>query len=90
MFRINHFTAKNLMKKNIIRSFMVYLSDYLSFILFFTSLISVFYLFIFDTSFLASIGVYTNELTLGIMSFIAVSEITILYFVVHYIIVLTQ
>lgn len=84
MFRINHFTAKSLMKNNIIRSFFVYLSDYLSLILFFTSLISVFYLFIFDTTFLTSIGVYTNELTLGIVSFIAVSEITILYFIYYY------
>lgn len=84
MFRINYFTAKSLMKNNIIRSFFVYLSDYLSLILFFTSLISVFYLFIFDTTFLTSIGVYTNELTLGIVSFIAVSEITILYFIYYY------
>ncbi len=84
MFRINHFTAKSLMKNNIIRSFFFYLSDYLSLALCLTSLMSVIYLFIFDTSFLASIGVYTNELTLGIVSFIAVSEITILYFIYYY------
>ncbi len=84
MFRINHFTAKSLMKNNIIRSFFFYLSDYLSLALCLTSLMSIIYLFIFDTSFLASIGVYTNELTLGIVSFIAVSEITILYFIYYY------
>lgn len=84
MFRMNHFTAKSLMKNNIIRSFLIYLSDYLSLVLFFTSLLSVIYLFIFDTSFLASVGVFKNELTLGVTSFIAVSEITALYFIYYY------
>ena len=84
MFRMNRFTAKSLMKNNIIRSFLIYLSDYLSLVLFFTSLLSVIYLFIFDTSFLASVGVFKNELTLGVTSLIAVSEITALYFIYYY------
>ena len=84
MYAMNFLSAHQLMKGNVIKSFTAYLSDILSFILFVTSSVSVIYFFLFDTSFLASIGVYENELTLGIASFFAVIELTALYFIHFY------
>ncbi len=84
MFTLNYLSAKSFMKNNLLRSFAVYSSDLLSLLLFFTSLISVIYFFLFDTKFFASLGVFTNEVTLGLASFIAVIEITALYFIHFY------
>lgn len=84
MYTINFINAKSMMKNNILRSFTVYVSEYLSLLLFITSLISVIYLFLFDTTFLDSLGVYSNDIILGIVSFFAVAEIMTLYFVYYY------
>ncbi len=84
MYTMNYLTAKSLIKNNIVRSFAVYCSDFLSFLLLITSSVSVIYLFIFDTTFFTSIGVFTNDLTLGIASFLAVTEITALYYIHYY------
>jgi len=55
------------MTKTYLKNFIIYLSDYLSFALFLSTVFFVLYFLLFDTSYLASYGVFKNELILGIV-----------------------
>ncbi len=72
------------MGKNYIKNFVVYLSDYLSFILFVITTCCILYFFIFDTTFLGSFGIFENELLLGLVSATASIEIIALFLSYYY------
>lgn len=72
------------MMKTYFKNFAIYLSDYLSFTLFLFTMIFVVYFLLFDTSYLASLGVFENEFILATVCAIASLEICGLFLSYNY------
>lgn len=72
------------MMKTYFKNFAIYLSDYLSFTLFLFTMIFVVYFLLFDTSYLASLGVFDNEFILATVCAIASLEICGLFLSYNY------
>ncbi len=72
------------MRKTYFKNFIIYLSDYLSLALFLLTVFFIFYFLIFDTSYLALIGIFENELLLGVVCAVSSLEISGLFLSCNY------
>lgn len=85
MFKENYFNAKIKMKNNVLKSFLVYLSDYLSFLLFLMTTFFVLYFLIYDTSFASSLGIFDSDIVLGTVCAAASVESVALFILFFYV-----
>lgn len=72
------------MRKTYFKNFIIYLSDYLSLALFLLTVFFTFYFLIFDMSYPALIGIFENELLLGVVCAVSSLEICGLFLSYNY------